>query len=439
MKTKLVFLFFIVLWVGLWGQNQVWEEAGLTLYPIKGGEAVQFGSDIYLLGGYSDSLKDNINLIQCFKPYEVVNKFYEPGTMVNAGSHLIAGVYKDKIYVCGSLYGSVDTLNWGKGFIESIVPTDTGIISTVIDTNFAFHRAYSTGLIKDSIIYMIGGLGLPNSFTNTTLQPYIIEYNIEKSGMTYELDTLPNSSVLPYNQMSAAIGDTIYIFGGIQNTISKDIYKYVTTTHSIEKLNVELKIPRAGGRAVTLPNRNGIMIIGGFNESSVALRSTEYFDITPNGYEISSGPSLNVGRQEFTAVTYSETVFVFGGIGQFKNSVYEIEFLGINMTGVEDENIIPYGMLLHQNFPNPFNPSTKIKFEVPENNSLKQLHNVELKIFDVIGREVAVLVSTQLDAGTYEINFNGKSERGLPLSSGIYFYRLKVDNLFQTRKMILAK
>ncbi|RJP63756.1 MAG: T9SS C-terminal target domain-containing protein [Ignavibacteriales bacterium] len=432
MKTKVIFLFFIVFRIGLMGQQgQAWEEAGLTLYPLKGGEAIQYGSDIYLLGGYSDSLKDNINLIQCFKPYAGANKFNEAGTMLHAGSHLIAGVFNDKIYVCGSLYGSLDTAKWGNGFIESIIPTDTGIISTVIDTNFMYHRAYSTGLIKDSIIYIIGGLSFPNSFTNNAVQPYIVSYNLDKNSITYGLDSLPNSTIMPYNQMSAVIGDTIYIFGGIQHTISKDIYKYVITTHTIEKLNVELKIPRAGGRAVYLPYENRIMIIGGFNESSVALRSTEYFNLTPNGYEVTSGPSLKNGRQEFAAVTYSKTVYVFGGIGQFNNSIYEIEFLGGSMTGVDDENNIPDAFLLRQNYPNPFNPFTTIKFTLPK---VETSYMTSLRIYNILGKEIITLINKELSAGEYEVELDGSS-----LSSGIYFYTLQSGPFTETKKMILLK
>lgn len=83
---------------------------------------------------------------------------------------------------------------------------------------------------------------------------------------------------------------------------------------------------------------------------------------------------------------------------------------------------------LDQNFPNPFNPSTTITFAVPE------AGNVTLKVYDVIGKEVATLVNGQLAADTYKVSFDAAS-----LSSGVYLYTLSVGNFTQTKKMVLMK
>ncbi|HSP88659.1 MAG TPA: T9SS type A sorting domain-containing protein, partial [Ignavibacteriaceae bacterium] len=83
---------------------------------------------------------------------------------------------------------------------------------------------------------------------------------------------------------------------------------------------------------------------------------------------------------------------------------------------------------LSQNFPNPFNPTTNIEFHIPGSGF------VSLKVYDVLGREIATLVNEEKPAGSYEVEFNATS-----LSSGIYFYELKAGNFIQTRKMILIK
>ncbi|MBK7629454.1 MAG: T9SS type A sorting domain-containing protein [Ignavibacteriales bacterium] len=83
---------------------------------------------------------------------------------------------------------------------------------------------------------------------------------------------------------------------------------------------------------------------------------------------------------------------------------------------------------LSQNYPNPFNPSTKISWQSPVGSQQK------LKIYDVLGNEVATLVNEYKSAGSYEVDFNASS-----LSSGIYFYRLTVGSFVQTKKMILMK
>lgn len=86
---------------------------------------------------------------------------------------------------------------------------------------------------------------------------------------------------------------------------------------------------------------------------------------------------------------------------------------------------------LFQNFPNPFNPITKIKFQIP---SASGGGFVNLKVYDVLGNEVATLVNEELPAGNYEVDFEGKE-----LTSGIFFYQLKADSFIETKKMILLK
>jgi hypothetical protein len=93
-----------------------------------------------------------------------------------------------------------------------------------------------------------------------------------------------------------------------------------------------------------------------------------------------------------------------------------------------DESGLQYTYGLLQNYPNPFNPTTKINYQIPE------LSFVTLKVFDVLGREVTILVNEELNAGKHEATFNASG-----ISSGIYFYQIKANNYIQTKKMILMK
>ena len=88
---------------------------------------------------------------------------------------------------------------------------------------------------------------------------------------------------------------------------------------------------------------------------------------------------------------------------------------------------------LYQNYPNPFNPSTKIKFQINESGF------VTLKVYDVLGKEISVLVNEKLQAGTYEIPFSIYQCINNPIPSGIYFYTLEADNFKSTNKMLLVK
>ncbi len=102
------------------------------------------------------------------------------------------------------------------------------------------------------------------------------------------------------------------------------------------------------------------------------------------------------------------------------------------LSGVEGNNFVsvPGQYKLEQNYPNPFNPSTIIQYQIPENNF------VTLKVYDVLGREVATLVNEQKNAGTYRVEFNAGQ---LNLTSGVYFYTIKSGNFTETKKLMLMK
>ncbi|MGH2574926.1 MAG: T9SS type A sorting domain-containing protein [Ignavibacteria bacterium] len=104
---------------------------------------------------------------------------------------------------------------------------------------------------------------------------------------------------------------------------------------------------------------------------------------------------------------------------------------------IQISNQIPNNFFLYQNFPNPFNPNTKIKFDIASYiPPLKGARGmiVRLNIFDILGREVVMLVNESLKPGTYEVDFDGTN-----YPSGVYYYRLKAGEYLETRKMVLIK
>jgi hypothetical protein len=100
------------------------------------------------------------------------------------------------------------------------------------------------------------------------------------------------------------------------------------------------------------------------------------------------------------------------------------------LVGVEDlsRGMLPTAFVLDQNYPNPFNPETKIEFSITRSSL------VNLKIFDVLGREVAVLLNEKMPAGRYSVKWDASR-----FSSGIYFYRLQAGKFRETKRMILLK
>jgi hypothetical protein len=91
---------------------------------------------------------------------------------------------------------------------------------------------------------------------------------------------------------------------------------------------------------------------------------------------------------------------------------------------------IPKSFVLYQNYPNPFNPTTKIRFDIPT----KAAGETTLKVYDQLGREAAILLHENLNAGSYEISWDASD-----LSSGVYFYKLEAKSFIETKKMVLVK
>ena len=103
-----------------------------------------------------------------------------------------------------------------------------------------------------------------------------------------------------------------------------------------------------------------------------------------------------------------------------------------SMTVIHPLSEIAVKFELEQNYPNPFNPFTKIHFSVPLYKGGEG--DVSLKVFDILGREVATLVNEKLKSGTYEVEWNGSN-----YPSGVYFYRLVTGDYTSSKKMILIK
>lgn len=139
--------------------------------------------------------------------------------------------------------------------------------------------------------------------------------------------------------------------------------------------------------------------------------------IEPDGFESFGIETINnVDSVMFRAIHLSK---FGGGRGHISTT-----------TGIGYEKLegVPSKYELAQNYPNPFNPSTTIKYAIPS------AGNVQLKIYNVLGSEVATLISDYQEAGNYEVIFNAEN-----LSSGIYLYTLKTNNKIITKKMMLVK
>ena len=112
------------------------------------------------------------------------------------------------------------------------------------------------------------------------------------------------------------------------------------------------------------------------------------------------------------------------------SGIYKVWTVPIDLTALDTkENVyVPAEFKLHQNYPNPFNPITVISYQL----SVSGL--VLLKVFDVLGKEVATLINDVKPAGSYEVQFDASN-----LPSSIYFYKLSTDTFTETKKMVLIR
>jgi hypothetical protein len=117
-----------------------------------------------------------------------------------------------------------------------------------------------------------------------------------------------------------------------------------------------------------------------------------------------------------------------GDQGYQNVSRWTYTWIGDEVTGVEDDENLVNKFDLQQNYPNPFNPSTKITYSILEPGL------VSIKVFDILGRQVAELVNNQQSAGTYTVDFNAQN-----LSAGVYLYKIESGSFQASKKMILMK
>ncbi len=104
-----------------------------------------------------------------------------------------------------------------------------------------------------------------------------------------------------------------------------------------------------------------------------------------------------------------------------------------DITGEQDDNELPKRFYLSNNYPNPFNVSTTIKYSVPQKN------HISLSIYNLLGQHVRTLMDEIKPPGVYSIKWNGKDENGIAVATGFYFYQLKAGNYIETKGMLLLK
>ena len=189
---------------------------------------------------------------------------------------------------------------------------------------------------------------------------------------------------------------------------------------------------------------NGWTEYGGQIKNCGNVLTGEYVHPTVPGdrfFIMSAGNGFNVPANDTNTVIIAQ--LIARGTNN-KNSVTKLKQLSdaarnlcsngfvIGVNNISSE--IPDSYMLYQNYPNPFNPVTKIKFDISMDSRLRGNDNVTLKIYDILGREVATLINEKLTPGTYEVVWEAVNN-----ASGVYFYKLETEDYSETKKMVLMR
>ncbi|HEX2961264.1 MAG TPA: T9SS type A sorting domain-containing protein [Ignavibacteriales bacterium] len=212
-------------------------------------------------------------------------------------------------------------------------------------------------------------------------------------------------------------------------------YEYASSTVIVNP-TTDVSSPKVMGASLTSSSKLVITFSEKIASAEALLKSNYSISngITVRGVTMNStqdGVILSTSKHR-RGIVYTVTVsnikdLAGNVISSFDNKAqYQ---LGIGKEAeAEDEDMAPENYELSQNFPNPFNPSTVIKYSVPENSF------VTLKVYDMLGKEVATLVHEQKSQGSYEVQFDAGK-----LSSGTYIYQMKTNNFIENKKMIIEK
>ena len=156
--------------------------------------------------------------------------------------------------------------------------------------------------------------------------------------------------------------------------------------------------------------------------------NTTFYINSTDGYLVAFGDTVHIG----------EKVDMIRGVLTFSFGSHKIEVRDANdfgtVTGM-DENFHarPLAYKLEQNFPNPFNPETRLYFEIPETQSVK------IVIYNILGQKVRTLLHEQFSAGHHVVNWDGRDDRGRVVPSGVYIYRMKAGDFIAAKKMMMMK
>jgi N-acetylneuraminic acid mutarotase len=377
--------------------------------------AVVLNDTIYAIGGSSDAYTST-SIVEAYDA--PTDSWTRKADLPQELCGTVAGTVNDKIYVIG---GSTSVL--GDGYVvDNVYEYDPGLNSWTRKSNIPTPLAYAAADAVNGKIYVIGG----GSFGGVSAYKSVYEYNPATDTWTKKSD-MPTARFLG---SATAVDGKIYVFGGGTTLTGESFSTVEEYDPSADTWSVKgpMRIPRAAG-ASSAVDGNIYLFGGGERAGSVYGDVREYNPTLDTWAAMTSIPTPRVG---LAACSFGGKIYVLGGMDISNTRLTTMEEYtppqGTASAVESNQPGVPMEYSLCQNYPNPFNPTTTIHYSVPST------QYVSLKVYNVLGREVALLVSDTRQPGTYTVRWDASG-----LSSGVYFYRLTAGKYVDTKKMILLR
>lgn len=390
-----------------------------------------------------DFVNANTGWVFASAPSSLVNfifKTTDGGLTWTPQSHGISANSNGQVYGAYMVDANVGwLLTWQPRVYKTVDGGNNWTVQPVVDAFTGFF--YDIKMVDTSLGYMVGSAGRVYKTTN--------------GGANWDTLSIPTRSYTFYS-LELFDPNTIMIFGGTgvtmlttdggvtwlqENTSGSTING---STYYRNTQNNSLTVWNVGTNSfifkynLTLVPVELTSFSASVNEGNVVLNWRTATELNNSGFDIErksgDGEWMKIGfvSGSGTTVAPKDYIFVDNTVenGKYSYRLRQVDFDGsATYSGIVEVDLSsPFTFALDQNYPNPFNPSTNVRYQLAE----KSL--VTLKVYDVLGNEVAVLVNSTQDAGSYNVLFDASK-----LSSGMYIYKLSAGKFEKTMKMMMLK
>lgn len=394
---------------GFWPGQQFKSKLPTSQLPLASGAGVAtiWNDDVYFMGGATHWWGQT---------------FHQSILTLNDGQWLSVGTIPDDktwgmipVRTDTSIY-LMDGWNGGAGLLRRYDFNSQNWYYLASSTNWV--NWGSTAQIVNENIYLFNPAG------------HVYEYSINAGNWTEK----PMHSNLAFSGIGSVVfNNEIYIIGYRNG----GFYKYTPATDSWTRLADPPY--QVAGCAVQL-YRGKMFCVGGSPTGGPGLnqfmyRSVISYDFASDSWAVEP-LGISDGRTFMASVVYNDEFYVFGGFDSLALAVQTVEKLEPRIiVGIEDDPyaLIPEKFELQNNYPNPFNPSTTIRFGLPA------AADARLEIYNMLGQRVKVLVNAPLRAGWHSYIWDSRNDGGKKVASGVYLYRLTTKDKVVTRKLMLLK